>query len=182
MADFFDKLSDDLIDFINRQHMFFIATAPTEGRINLSPKGMDTFRCISQSKVGYLDLTGSGNETSAHLLENSRVTIMFCSFDHKPLILRIYGHAHVIHPSDSDWDATLEAFDPSPGMRQIMVIDVDSVQTSCGYAVPVFSLKEERQSLKKWAEHRDPDELKNFWVENNQTSIDGKPARPFVAD
>ena len=180
MAIFNEALSDDLIDFINQQHLFFIATTPVKGRINLSPKGMNTFRCLSPTSVAYLDLTGSGNETSAHIMENPRVTIMFCSFDHKPLILRIYGRGRVKHPTDPDWPNLLSAFDSCPGMRQIMVIDIESVQTSCGFAVPVLEFKEERQTLIKWAEHHGPDGLDKYHQEKNKISIDGLPARPFV--
>ena len=179
MADFYSQLSDDLIDFINQQHIFFIATAPREGRINLSPKGMNTFRCLSPTRVAYLDLTGSGNETSAHIQDNQRITVMFCSFDRKPLILRLYGDGQIVHPGDPQWSELLSAFDPCPGMRQIIVIDIDSLQTSCGYAVPVMTFKEERQTLIKWTEQKSPDELIRYRLEKNARSIDGIPTRPF---
>lgn len=179
MAKFFSELSDDLIAFIGDQRLFFTATAPVSGRVNLSPKGMDTFRCLGSSKVAYLDLTGSGNETSAHLAENARITIMFCSFGPKPLILRIYGSGRVVMPNDPEWPGFFAHFEACSGMRQIIAVDVESVQTSCGFAVPEFDFKAERQMLVQWAEHRGPEQLKEYRREKNQISIDGLPSRAF---
>ena len=180
MADFFDEMSDEIIAFINEQHMFFTASAPASGRINLSPKGMDTFRCLDSKTVAYLDLTGSGNETSAHLTENGRMTIMFCSFGRKPLILRLYGQGRVIHPGDPDWEAIYGSFDDLIGARQIIALSIDSLQTSCGYAVPEYELKGTRHTLVKWAEHKGEQGIKEYWQENNRVSIDGLPARPLT--
>lgn len=179
MADFYEELSDQLIEFINAQHIYFTATAPNEGRINLSPKGMDTFRCIDKRTVAYLDLTGSGNETSAHLSQNGRMTIMFCSFTRKPLILRLYGQGRVIHPDDLEWPDLLSRFEDFPGIRQIIVLSIDSLQTSCGYAVPEFELKEIRPTLIKWAENKGEDGVKSYHRDKNQVSIDGLPSRPW---
>jgi hypothetical protein len=182
MASFLPSLNDDLIDFIREQKIFFTATAPSDGRINLSPKGMDTFRCLDYSRVAYLDLTGSGNETSAHLMENGRITVMFCSFTAKPLILRLYGAGRVVLPRDPHWEGLFPLFDACPGARQIIEIRIDSVQTSCGYAVPVYALVEERQSLVKWADHKGKEGLTAYWKEKNRISIDGLPTHPLVED
>lgn len=175
MADFYKELDERLIQFIGEQKLFFTATAPTSGRINLSPKGMDTFRCLDSRTVCYLDLTGSGNETSAHLLENGRMTMMFCSFGEKPLILRLYGKGEVIRPGDACWDEYFSHFAPLPGQRQIILFKIDSVQTSCGYAVPVMEFKEERQMLKQWADKKGSDGIVEYRRRKNSRSIDGLP-------
>ena len=141
MAKFFPRLDAGLRDFIAEQKIFFTATAPADGRINLSPKGMDTLRCIDDSTVAYLDLTGSGNETAAHLAENGRMTVMMCSFSESPLILRLYGRGRVVRAGDAEWDGLRAHFPAYPGERQIVVLEVESAQTSCGFAVPVFELK-----------------------------------------
>lgn len=177
MAQFYDRLTEELQNFIAEQKVFFTATAPTRGRINLSPKGMNTFRCIDDRTVGYLDLTGSGNETAAHLHENGRMTIMFCSFDDRPLILRLYGQGKVISSRSDRWHE-LHCFFPSlPGERQIVVLDIDSVQTSCGYGVPIYEFKEERQTLIKWAKGKGQKEIEKYWQTKNRKSIDGLPTK-----
>lgn len=157
------------------QKLFFTATAPSTGRINLSPKGMDTFRCLDLKTVAYLDLTGSGNESAAHLLENGRMTIMFCSFSDKPLILRLYGIGRVVRQRDEEWLNLHSRFHPTVGERQIIVLKIKSVQTSCGFAVPIYELKEERTQLAEWAMKKGEEGIKNYWEEKNQTSIDGLP-------
>lgn len=177
MAKFFSELDDWLQGFIREQKIFFTATAPADGRINLSPKGMDTFRCLDPKTVAYLDLTGSGNETAAHLLENGRMTIMFCSFSEKPLILRLYGRGRVVRPRDAEWEALHEHFTPALGERQIVVLQVESGQTSCGFAVPVYELKQERPMLTEWCEKKGEQGIRSYWLEKNQTSIDGLPTR-----
>jgi hypothetical protein len=177
MAKFYTELDDSLREFIREQKIFFTATAPTEGRINLSPKGMDTFRCLDAKRVAYLDLTGSGNETAAHLLENGRMTVMFCSFSERPLILRLYGRGRVVRPRDAEWDGLHAEFRPAPGERQIIVLEVESAQTSCGFAVPVYELKEERQMLVEWTTKKGEQGIRDYWMEKNQTSIDGLPTR-----
>lgn len=179
MAKFYSELNSELQQFIAEQKVFFTATAPTTGRINLSPKGMDTFRCIDSRTVSYLDVTGSGNETAAHLIENGRITLMFCSFTEQPLILRLYGQGKVIHPRDAAWEEFSTFFDDFPGERQIMVINLESAQTSCGYGVPVYEFQEERPTLKKWAKNKGEDGILNYWKEKNQTSIDGLPTHIF---
>ncbi len=163
------------MDFISQQKVFFVATAGTEGRVNLSPKGMDSLRVLSPNKLSWLNLTGSGNETAAHILEKNRITLMFCSFEGKPLILRIYGKATVFHPRDEEWEEQLKLFPEFPGSRQIFRVDIESVQTSCGYGVPLFNYVEDRQSLVKWAGGMKPDKLKEYQTKNNTISIDGQP-------
>lgn len=177
MAKFYTELTEDLRDFISRQHLFFTASAAAEGRINLSPKGMDSFRCLDTHTVAYLDVTGSGNETAAHLRADGRITVMFCSFDTQPLILRIYGQGRVIRPRDAEWDELAPHFPPLTGMRQIMKISVESAQTSCGYGIPLYQHQGERETLLRWAEKKGPQGLADYWQEKNQVSIDGLPTR-----
>ncbi|MFZ5726575.1 MAG: pyridoxamine 5'-phosphate oxidase family protein [Pseudomonadota bacterium] len=184
MAEFTDTLTDKHIAFIEKQPVFFTATAANEGRINLSPKGYaDSFKVLSESQVAYLDLGGSGNETHAHLAADGRITIMFCAFDRTALILRIYGRGRPVLPQDAEWDALAAHFTLLPGTRQIFVIDVDSVQTSCGWGVPMMELQAERETLQKY--HRQADPV--LWVEKfreRTKSIDGLPTRPtdrFIA-
>jgi pyridoxamine 5'-phosphate oxidase-like protein len=173
MARVYPELTDAHAKFIQAQHLFFSATAPQQGRINLSPKGMDTFRIFSPQQVGYADLTGSGNETAAHLRENGRFTVMFCSFDNDPLVLRLYGHGQVIRRQDQPWPNVRSHFPDLPGLRQIILMNIDSVQTSCGYAVPRMVYSGERETLAKWAEKKGPTGLLDYWRDKNQLSIDG---------
>ena len=177
MAKFYSALNDELRDFIARQHVFFTASATGEGRINLSPKGMDCFRCLDDRTVAYLDVTGSGNETAAHLHADGRITLMFCSFDTQPLILRLYGRGQVVHPRDGEWESLSHHFPPLAGARQIMRVSLDSVQTSCGYGVPLYEYAGERQTLLRWAEKKGAQGLADYQREKNQTSIDGLPTR-----
>ncbi len=177
MAKFYSELNSSLQDFIQEQKLFFTATAPLQGRINLSPKGIDTLRCIDHQTVAYLDLTGSGNETAAHLRENGRMTIMFCSFSEKPLILRLYGKGRVIRAKDEEWQSLSSLFDSLPGKRQIIVLDIESVQTSCGYGVPLYEFKQERNTLIEWAEKKGEQGIKEYWQAKNLNSIDGLPTQ-----
>lgn len=177
MAKFYSEINNSLQNFIKEQKLFFTATAPKKGRINLSPKGINTFRCLDHKTVAYLDLTGSGNETSAHLQEESRMTIMFCSFSEQPLILRLYGQAKVIRPRDRDWSTFHSYFDSLPGERQIIVLDVDSVQTSCGFGVPMYEFQEDRKSLIEWAEQKGEQGIYEYWQIKNLKSIDGLPTK-----
>jgi len=144
MAKFYDTLDTTLQDFVKKQHIFFVATAADAGRVNLSPKGTDTFRIIDETKVAWLNLTGSGNETAAHILQNNRMTIMFCAFEDKPLILRLYGSANAYHDYDDEYQDLMKMFDDHVGARQIFVVDIESVQTSCGFAVPLMNFQEDR--------------------------------------
>lgn len=180
MSKFQPELDPSLRKFIADQKVFFTATAPRDdaGRINLSPKGVDTFRCLDEHTVAYLDLTGSGNETAAHLREpgNGRMTIMFCSFGPKPLILRLYGRGHAVCPRDAGWDELAAGFPSLPGQRQIIVLEVESVQTSCGYGVPIYETAgEERPRLVAWAEKKGEAGVAQYRREQNARSIDGLP-------
>ena len=175
MAKFYEQLDEYLRSFIREQQIFFTATAPIKGRINLSPKGIDTFRYIDNKTVAYLDLTGSGNETAAHLRENGRMSIMFCSFSDRPLILRLYGQGESIAVHHPQWSTLHPLFPPHPGQRQIIVLAIDSVQTSCGFGVPLFECKGQRDTLIEWAEKKGPDGLNLYRSQKNQTSIDGLP-------
>ena len=175
MAKFFEELNDEHREFIAAQHVFFTATAPDTGRINLSPKGMDTFRALSPRRVAYLDLTGSGNEAAAHLAHDSRMTIMMCSFDRAPLIMRLYGSGRPVKPGDGEWDSLHASFTPEPGTRQIIVLDVDSVQTSCGFAVPMYDFRGERDTLRRFAEKTGEDGMAEYRRKSNRVSIDGEP-------
>ncbi|MGF1482535.1 MAG: pyridoxamine 5'-phosphate oxidase family protein [Cyanophyceae cyanobacterium] len=175
MAKFYPQLPPKLQTFIQKQKVFFTATAPVLGRINLSPKGIDTFCCIDVNTVAYLDLTGSGNETAAHLHENGRMTIMFCSFDEEPLILRLYGQGEVISKDSTRWHQLHSLFSSIPGERQIILLHVESVQTSCGFGVPLYEFKEERQTLVDWAEKKGELGIKKYQQQKNLRSIDGLP-------
>jgi len=174
MSDRFEQLSEKNIDFIKQQHLFFVGTAAAEGSVNVSPKGMDSFRVVNESKVLWLNLTGSGNETAAHMLENNRMTIMFCSFDKQPLILRLYGNAKVIHTKDQEWENVSAHFPDYTGARQIFELDINMVQESCGYAVPYYDLKGERPTLKKWADNKGKEAVEQYWQDKNTLSIDDK--------
>lgn len=177
MAKFYSQLTSELQNFIAEQKVFFTATAPIEGRINLSPKGIDTFCCIDFQTVAYLDLTGSGNETSAHLEENGRMTIMFCSFSEKPLILRLYGMGEAIRPRDPNWENYHVYFQTLPGERQIIVLKIVCVQTSCGFGVPIYEFQQERQTLIDTAKKKGEKGLQDYWQAKNVKSIDGLPTK-----
>lgn len=175
MADFFPTLNDELTAFIKAQKMFFVASAPLsdEGHVNLSPKGADTLRVLSETEVAYLDLTGSGNETAAHIRENGRLTFMWCSYDSKPVILRLYGKGRVVARDTDKWDRLYPKFAPNPGARQIIVLSVELGQTSCGYAVPLYTFERHRGTLDKWAENKGPEGIRSYWHDNNRKSLDG---------
>ena len=177
MSDFTDRLTDDHVAMILRQSVYFTATAASEGRINLSPKGLDTFRVLSPAHVAYLDLAGSGNETNAHLLADGRITVMMCNFQQPALILRIYGRGRPVLPADGDWAELTAHFTLLPGTRQIFDIAVESVQTSCGWGVPVMTLEAERATLVKYHAGKDPDEWAAKYKARTR-SIDGLPTRP----
>ena len=174
MAERFSKLDDKHMAFIREQHLYFVGTAGAEGYVNVSPKGMDSFRIIDATAVAWLNLTGSGNETAAHVLENGRMTVMFCSFDKQPLIMRLYGQATAIHPRDERWGALSVLFPTYTGARQIFQMELELVQTSCGYAVPYYQLKGERPTLTKWADNRGAGGIQDYWVEKNTKSLNDK--------
>jgi len=174
MASFYEHITDKLRSFIEEQKIFFVATAPVEGRINLSPKGMDSVRVVDAKTIYWLNLTGSGNESAAHVIENQRMTLMFCSFEGKPLILRIYGTATVIGKNDARWPEVSSKFPDMPGSRQVFILNVESVQTSCGFAVPLYEYQGNRDTLIKWAETKGDEGLTEYWEEKNSKTIDGK--------
>ena len=166
------EISPELNEFILNQKIFFVGTAADEGRVNISPKGMDTFRITGPNKIVWLNLTGSGNETAAHLIKSNRMTILFCAFEGKPLILRLYGTAKIYHKRDDSFHKYLGLFPDIAGSRQIIEMDVDLVQTSCGFAVPFMDYKEERTQLKSWAEKQGEERLDEYRKEKNSYSID----------
>jgi hypothetical protein len=175
MADFYDEITDRLREFIEAQHIFFVGTAASDGRINVSPKGLDSLRVLGANRVVWLNLTGSGNETAAHLLDSNRMTLMLCSFDRKPLILRMYGTATEIQPDQPQWNDLIAHFPDLPGARQIFDVNIESVQTSCGYAVPQMTLDNERELLSNWATKKGPDGIAAYHQAKNLASIDGLP-------
>lgn len=181
MAEFFDALDEKHAAMIEAQAVFFVATAASDGRVNLSPKGYDVFRVISPTQVAYLDLGGSGNETHAHVMsdqpDKGRITIMFCNFQQPALILRIYGKGRPVLPQDAEWEGLAANFTLLPGTRQIFVIDIQSVQTSCGYGVPFMALEAERSTLTKLHSNSDPAEWEAKMA-GRTSSIDGLPMRP----
>lgn len=177
MSKFYTKITSKLQKFIADQKIFFVATAPNSGRINLSPKGMDSFRVIEENRVLWLNVTGSGNETAAHLLENERITIMFCSFEKVPNILRLYGKGKEIKEGDDSWKELISLFPETPGTRQIFDITIESAQTSCGMSIPYFEFKGERNDLNNWASEQGKEGIKNYWTNKNQQSIDGLPTK-----
>lgn len=175
MGQRFTELSENHIRFIGEQHIFFVGTATADSRVNVSPKGMDSLRVLGNNRVAWLNVTGSNNETAAHVQQDSRMTLMFCAFAGAPLILRLYGVARVIHRGDAEWDAMHALFAPLPGARQIFDLTVDLVQTSCGMGVPRFSYEDDRDALSAWATQKGEDGLRRYWAEKNQASIDGIP-------
>lgn len=174
-----EGLTPELIDFIRDQPLFFVATAMADGRINLSPKGMDTFRILDANRAVWLNLTGSGNETATHLQFNDRITIMFCAFDGSPMILRLYGTAKVYHEHDVFWNEYMGLFSKLAGSRQLVDVKIDMVQISCGMAVPLMDFVGERDDLKLWAERQGEDRLLAYKEKKNTTSLDGHPTGIF---
>ena len=174
MATLYTSLSDRHQEFIKKQKIFFVATADVNGRINLSPKGLDSLRILDGNRLVWLNLTGSGNETAAHLKAVNRMTIMFCAFEGKPLILRLYGSAKTIHKQDVEWTDLYAHFPETLGARQIFDMQIDSAQTSCGFAIPLMEYQEDRTILDEWTENKGLDGIEKYWLEKNQQSIDGK--------
>ena len=173
MSDQFSELEEKHIQFIQCQHLFFVGTAGHEGSVNLSPKGMDSLWVKNKNEVVWLNFTGSGNETAAHIADCNRMTIMFCSFDKQPLIMRLYGQAEIIHPHDDAWQKYVSAYGAPVGARQFFRLEIDRVITSCGYAVPYYDFKEDRQTLSKWSEKKGKVGIQSYWDDNNQRSLDG---------
>ncbi len=172
MAKLFKAIAPEIKEFIENQKIFFVGTTADEGRVNVSPKGMDTLRVLEPNKIIWLNLTGSGNETAAHILKNNRMTIMFCAFEGKPLILRLYGTSEIYHERDEQFGQYIHLFPKIAGSRQIFEMQVETVQTSCGFAVPFMDFKEERTQLQSWAEKQGEDKLEMYRKEKNTKSID----------
>ncbi|MDQ6956444.1 MAG: pyridoxamine 5'-phosphate oxidase family protein [Mariprofundaceae bacterium] len=172
MGEKYTSIPDKQLEFIKQQKMYFVGTATADSRINISPKGMDSFVVLNANRVLWLNVTGSGNESAAHLQKNDRMTIMFCSFEKVPLILRLYGHARMVLTGDDDWDELYSLFEPIAGARQIFDVSVDLVHTSCGYGVPLYDFVGERQTLKKWAEKKGDDGIRDYWLDKNAISLD----------
>jgi hypothetical protein len=170
-----DALDDDLTGFIAAQRVFFVATAPSGdgGHVNLSPKGYDTFRVIDPATVAYLDLTGSGVETIAHLRQNGRITFLFCAFEGPPRLVRLYGAGSVVVPGDPDFAELAARFPEHRSTRAVIRVRLDRVSTSCGYSVPLMAFERERDTLTRWAERKSPDELVEYRAQKNARSIDG---------
>lgn len=184
MGQQFPAISDEHRAYIDRQRIFFAATATGDSRINLSPREADAFRVINANAVAYLDRTGSGNEAAAHLKIDGRMTVMFCAFEGAPGILRLYGEARVLHRDSQAYaDALATHFDGAapPGARQIVWLDVDLVQTSCGFGVPLFDYQGDRKVLERWAIGKGPEKIEAYWREKNMQSIDGLPTGIFEA-
>ncbi|MFK8018952.1 MAG: pyridoxamine 5'-phosphate oxidase family protein [Pseudomonadales bacterium] len=177
MAQKYPALNQEMTAFIAAQQLYFVGTAADEGRINVSPKGCDTLRVLSDNRIVWLNLTGSGNETAAHLLQNDRITMMFCSFAEKPLILRCYGSASISHPRDESWSELKALFPDFPTARQIVDMRIDLVQTSCGFGVPFYTYEGERDNMSKWASAKGEQGIKDYWAAKNQSSLDGLPTK-----
>ncbi|OCT15908.1 pyridoxamine 5'-phosphate oxidase [Paenibacillus pectinilyticus] len=177
MGKSFEALLPEHEAFIAKQHIFFVGSAPVsaDGHVNISPKGHDVLRVLSTNQVAYLDLTGSGNETSAHLDENGRITVMFIAIEGPPMILRLYGKGRVALPGSHEWERLVPKFNMLPGARQIIVLDVHEVKTSCGFSVPFYTYEGERNTLQNWAEKQGEQGLLDYWHKKNMTSMDGLP-------
>ncbi len=177
MGKLFTELNDDLRAFIAAQQMFFVATAPlsADGHVNLSPKGLDTFRVLGPTTVAYLDLTGSGVETIAHLRENGRLTVLFCAFAGRPRIVRLQGRGRVVMPADAEWADVSAGFPQLPGVRAVIVLDADRISDSCGYGVPLYEFTGHRPQLTDWADTKGPDGVEEYKAKKNRASIDGLP-------
>ena len=177
MAEQFDSLQADHRSFIQKQKVFFVATAARDGRVNVSPKGEDSLAILSPTEILWLNMTGSGNETAAHLLDTNRMTLMWCAFDGPPLILRVYGRGNVVYPDDEAWGACDELIPATLGSRQYFNVEIELVMTSCGYGVPFYDFRDQRPAMRKWAEKKGTDGIEAYWRDTNAVSLDGKPTR-----
>lgn len=178
MGSFFDSVSHETAEWIGQQRMFFVATAALgeSGHVNVSPKGLDTFLLLGANQAAYLDLTGSGAETIAHLRENGRITFMFCAFEGNPEIVRLYGRGRVVFPQDDEFESLVSRFAPRPGIRSVIVADIDRVGSSCGFGVPLMEFSGDRDRLDRWAIAKGEGNLPGYWASKNARSIDGLPA------
>ncbi|GAB5992415.1 pyridoxamine 5'-phosphate oxidase family protein [Aeromonas enteropelogenes] len=173
MGQLFEALSPQHMAFIEAQKIYFVATAADQGTVNLSPKGGDSLSVIDAHTLAWLNLTGSGNESAAHVLHNPRMTVMFCAFEGAPLILRAYGQARVLHRGDTGWEAALARFPASIAARQIFLLDIDRVQASCGMSVPLFDYRGDRADLANWSMRQGREGIEAYWRKKNQLSLDG---------
>jgi len=173
MGQLFEALSPRHVAFIEAQKIYFVGTAAEEGTVNLSPKGGDSLRILDAHTLAWLNLTGSGNESAAHLLQNPRMTVMFCAFEGAPMILRAYGQARVLHRGDPDWEAALVRFPASVAARQIFLLEIERVQTSCGMSVPLFDYQGDREDLANWSARQGKEGIEAYWRKKNQLSLDG---------
>lgn len=173
MGKTFTQLTPQHIDFISQQKLYFVGTAAEEGKVNISPKGGDSFRVLNANQVVWLNLTGSGNETAAHVQQTPRMTVMFCAFEGAPLILRLYGSATAIHQTDAQWNEFIGLFPESHGSRQLYLLDIDMVQSSCGMSVPFYDYVGDRNELANWTEKQGKAGIEKYWAKKNQTSLDG---------
>lgn len=184
MGQTYTEIDDDMRAFVARQHVFFVATAPTggDGHVNCSPKGLESLRILGPTTIAYLDLVGSGAETIAHLRQNGRIVIMFCAFEGPPKILRFYGRGQVVEPGDGEFRTLTASFAPKLGLRAIIRIDLDRISDSCGYGVPLMHYEGERAQLPAWAERKGEDGLAEYQRQKNALSIDGLPALGSAGD
>ncbi|MEM8804178.1 MAG: pyridoxamine 5'-phosphate oxidase family protein [Pseudomonadota bacterium] len=171
----YDAISPKFQEFIEAQPIFFSGSAGREGRINVSPKGMDSLRILSPNRIIWRNFTGSGNETATHLADSPRMTLLWCAFSGPPMILRAYGTARAVHRNDADWDALDAHFQPDPAARQVFDLSVELVQKSCGFAVPEMEYKQDRDILSNWALQQGEDGIRKYWVNRNTTTLDGVP-------
>lgn len=178
MGKIFSEIDDSLRAFVQRQHVFFVATAPSsvEGHVNCSPKGLDSLRVLGPTTIAYLDYAGSGAETIAHVRENGRIVIMLCAFEGAPNIVRFHGTGVVVEPGDAEFASLLALFEPGPGVRAIIRIEVTRISDSCGFGIPILRFEKERAQLSLWAEKKGEDGLAAYKQQKNATSIDGLPA------
>lgn len=182
MGRLYERIDAGLQAFIEAQRVFFVATAPlgAAGHINLSPKGLDTFRVLGANKVAYLDHVGSGVETIAHLKENHRIVMMWCAFEGPPRIVRLHGQGEVLEPQCEEYDRLRPLFPQNPSGRAIILVDVDRIADSCGFGVPLYAFQGERSQLVAWADRKGPKGLRQYQADKNETSIDGLPAATWV--
>ena len=178
----FDKINEDHRKFIEDQHMFFSGTAAREGKVNVSPKGMDSLRIKGPNRVIWVNYTGSGNETAGHLQDSPRMTLMWCSFTKRPMILRLYGTAQLVHREHADWDMLISDFEVTRAARQIYDMTVEMVQTSCGYSIPYFDHVGERPTLRIWAAGKSDEDIENYWRDRNGRTLDGIPTGTYEAN
>lgn len=175
MAQQFEQIADGHRRFIEKQHMFFVGSAAPDGRVNVSPKGMDALRVQGPNRIVWRNFTGSGNETAGHLLQSNRMTLMWCGFEAQTMIMRTYGTARTLHHRDAGFDELNALFPPHRGARQIYDMTVDILQTSCGYAVPFYEFAGQRDTLSDWVDARDDDAIYAYWQEKNTRTIDDAP-------